>query len=76
MDKKITIRLLSNNTTDDQETFKLLKSAEIPFEVFGPTSGDPTPVLFYKGWEFHGLEEVKNFIEGWKTGNLPPLKIL
>lgn len=76
MEKQVTVIFLSKGMEDDVEAMRLLKEAGIPFVNCGPTSEEKTPLLYYGHWIFQGLQDVKDFVEGWKTGKLPPLDLL
>ena len=70
--KKVILCVNGNST--DREAYFLLKEAGIDF-VLAPTADISEPSVIYGIWEYEGLKEIKRFIERYKKGELPPLRI-
>lgn len=67
-------RLHANHGREDKEAVRLLQMAKVPYEDMGPSWELPTPFLEYGPWKFTGIEGIKDFINRWNKGNLPPME--
>lgn len=67
------LHFYSDGKPEDIEAMRLLLRNNVPFVKFGPVSEPETPYLEYSFWKICGLEYIKEFIEDFKAGLLPPL---
>lgn len=67
------VRFHSNGGEDDKRAVYLLMKSDIPYTNYGPTPDYPTPNIEYGNLKYVGLDEIKEFILGWKNNNLPTL---
>lgn len=57
---------------ENRGALRLLSDERIPFINMGPTGSLPTPRLEYGIWVYSGLNRIKEFVERYKEGKLPP----
>lgn len=65
--------LFSNSTENDIAARDLLISAKLPYTTQYAVCDLVTPVLRYGLWQYDGIREIKQFIEGFKKGIVPDL---
>jgi len=65
------VSFYSNGSEMDKIAFYLLKVSKIPFEMYGPTSQEPTPFVEYNHWKFRGIENIYRFIINYQNNRFP-----
>jgi len=69
------VKLFSNGYKEDKKAIILLLQNDIPFVNYGPITEEITPLLEYGYWRYYGYEAIKDFVNSWKSNNLPNLEL-